>query len=366
MASSSMAAVMASLVASASPGDFGPKTIALNTGAEMPFVNLGGYILGTGDHFSNYTEYLRQGGRGLDTALTYSDTVNLEISAAVKEHPEIDRGDIFLTTKVPCCPSSEQWCDVGEYNGTIAQDIARNNELLQSNYTDLTLLHWPCNTFEQTIQRYVQLQDAQEAGHTKAIGVSNFGVDLLKAMAADDRVKVVPAVNQCNHAIGNHNESHAPKLGGDDLTVQYCQEHGIVYEAYSPLEGLPGKDVFKLPGVMKVAAAHNVSGAQVALRWLVQQNITIVTAVRRVFLHLFVVVVVSEWCCWCWCCCCCCCSCCHAFVHYLRRFRFTESGILCRPTSLNTFPKTSTSSPSNSPTPKWRRLRQFDRAGRVL
>ena len=44
----------------------------LNTGQLMPLVNLGGTApsIKPGDHYSNYTEFVRQGGRGLDTALT--------------------------------------------------------------------------------------------------------------------------------------------------------------------------------------------------------------------------------------------------------------------------------------------------------
>merc|ERR1712087_542312 len=88
-------------------------------------------------------------------------------------------------------------------------------------------------------------------------------------------------MGQCNHAIANHNESHNPTRGGDDKTVKYCQEHGIVYSAYSPFEGLSGEDVFKLPEVKAIAKAHNVSGAQIALKWLTQQNITVVTAAHK-------------------------------------------------------------------------------------
>lgn len=58
---------------------------------------------------------------------------------------------------------------------------------------------------------------------TQAIGVSNFNADLLQQLINDPRTKVVPAVNQCNHAIGNHNESHSPNSGGDDKTVAFCQ-----------------------------------------------------------------------------------------------------------------------------------------------
>lgn len=51
-------------------------------------------------------------------------------------------------------------------------------------------------------------------------------------------------------------------------------------EAYSPL-GHPnggGKPVYEIPEVVKIANAHNVSGAQVAFRWLVQQRFPFVTA----------------------------------------------------------------------------------------
>jgi len=260
----------------------GPKQewIKLNTGAYMPFVNLGGTseAVKAGDHYSNYTEYLRQGGRGLDTALTYTDPVNIEIGNAIKDHPEISRDEIFLTTKVPCCPGNARQCNDPEYGRTVAQDMARNNQLLNVSYTDLTLLHWPCTTIEETITRYLEVQAAMVAGHTKAIGVSNFNNETLAALLANSSVKIMPAVNQCNHAIGNHNESHSANYGGDDATVAYCKAHNISYSAYSPLEGLSGKDVFKIPQVITVAKAHNVSAAQVALRWLIQQNISIVTA----------------------------------------------------------------------------------------
>ena len=77
---------------------------------------------------------------------------------------------------------------------------------------------------------------------------------------------------------GNHNASHAPKSGGDDGTFDFCKKQGISYSAFSPLEGLSGKDVFKIPQVIAIGKAHNVSAAQVALKWVVQQNITAVTA----------------------------------------------------------------------------------------
>eukprot|EP00729_Bicosta_minor_P004917 gene4917-10532_t len=114
----------------------------------------------------------------------------------------------------------------------------------------------------------IDMERALRQGLTKAIGVSNFGVDLLKQLIADKRTTIVPAANQCNHAIS----------GGDDGTFDFCKKQGISYSAFSPLEGLSGKDVFKIPQVIAIGKAHNVSAAQVALKWVVQQNITAVTA----------------------------------------------------------------------------------------
>ena len=41
------------------------------------------------------------------------------------------------------------------------------------------------------------------------------------------------------------------------------------------------EDVFKIPQVITIGKAHQKSAAQVALRWLVQQNISAVTAAHN-------------------------------------------------------------------------------------
>merc|ERR1712066_1108219 len=77
--------------------------------------------------------------------------------------------------------------------------------------------------------------------------------------------KVMPAVNQVEYNIYHHNED----------TVQYCRQKNITVQAYSPLGSWTGptsKSVFKDATVLKIAAAHNVSAAQVALKWIVQRG----------------------------------------------------------------------------------------------
>ena len=211
-------------------------------------------------------------------------------TAAAIARSGLPRSKIFLATKVPCCPNTFGTGYPGahcgpktpEFNGSIARDVARNLALLGPSPPDLTLLHWPCDTAEQTLTAWRGLEAALVAGKTRSIGVSNFNATLLRELLP--QMKVKPAVNQCGHSVGHHTASQtAPSQrqgygGGDDATVAFCAEHGIQYSAYSPLGGLSGLDIFKNPVVQKVAGAHKVSAAQVALRWLVQRNITIVTA----------------------------------------------------------------------------------------
>ena len=263
-------AAAAGFAASTAAGD-STKTTRLNTGQMMPFINCGGtaQAVRAGNHYSNYSEFLRQGGRGLDTALGYTDPINEQIAAAIKAHPEIPRAELFVTTKLPCPAANKK----PEMACADAQDCMKtNNRLLQLPWTDLTLLHGPCHTTEAgdgtelTILRWLQMEAGLAAGLTKAIGVSNFDSTLLAAMLADPRVQIVPAVNQCDHAIANTNNTRG---GGDDATVQFCQAHGISYSAYSPLQGLwSNSSVLQIPAVLAVGKAHNVSSAQVAFRWV--------------------------------------------------------------------------------------------------
>lgn len=249
-------------------------TVEIAPGVLMPFANLGGVR----DRPSNYSKWLALGGRGLDTALTYGDDVQNEVAAAVKAS-SVARPEIFLTTKIPCCPSRSEHCEDAEFNGTASADVNRDLAILGK--VDLILLHWPCSTYEQTIVAYEGLQKALKNGKTRSIGVSNFNHSLLRRMLDDDRVTVKPAVNQCGHSVGAHNNSHNPAFGGDDDTVKFCAENGISYSAYSPLGGLNGLDIYDNPVVIAIGKAHGVSAAQVALRWLVQQNITVVTAAEK-------------------------------------------------------------------------------------
>mmetsp|Transcript_37007 Transcript_37007/g.86423 ORF Transcript_37007/g.86423 Transcript_37007/m.86423 type:complete len:283 (-) Transcript_37007:224-1072(-) len=252
---------------------FSPSTRTIAAGVAMPYVNLGGVH----SHPSNYTLWLEKGGRGLDTALMYGDDVQLSMGDAIKASG-IPRDQLFVTSKVPCCPARfTSWCSWydSEYAELDAYTRATIDlRLLSVDHVDLMLLHWPCDTLEDTVRTYRSLERFQLSGKARAIGISNFNASAIDALFAAG-LKVTPTVNQCGFSIGNHRN---PKLGSDYDTLMKCRAKNITYSAYSPLGGLSGIPVLSNPAVQTVAKRHGKSTAQVALRWVTQQGVVAVTA----------------------------------------------------------------------------------------
>ena len=147
---------------------------------------------------------------------------------------------------------------------------------LKLDYVDLLLLHWPCDTVEDNIQTYQLMESYVRSGKARAIGLSNFNAAKIEELLP--HVSIKPSLNQCAFSIAGHT---ADEWGRDDTTVAMCKKYNITFQAYSPLGGwaLGGTArVLGDPTVKAVAAAHNRSTAQVALRWVVQQGIVAVTA----------------------------------------------------------------------------------------
>lgn len=250
-----------------------PTSVEIAPGVNMPYINLGGVH----SHPSNYTTWLELGGRGLDSALMYGDDVQVAVADAIQAS-RIPRGKLFVTSKVPCCPAPfTKWCQWydAEFDELSAFTRAKiDARLLGVEVVDLVLLHWPCATMEQTIATYRSLEEFALAGKARAIGVSNFNASVIDALYAAG-LRVPPAVNQCGFSVGNHNSSES---GRDFETLSKCKERGITYSAYSPLGGLSGVDVLGNPVVKSIGQKHGKSSAQVALRWLTQQGVVVVTA----------------------------------------------------------------------------------------
>ena len=238
----------------------------------MPLINLG---------ISNHTLWIAEGGRGLDTAFVYGDDAQKETGEAVRAS-SLPRSELFVTTKVPCCPAKRWESFVGgegicdQLGSNTSAQIEHDLNTLGLEYVDLMLLHWPCDSLEETLQTYRVMESMVSRGTARAIGISNFNATMTEALVREANVK--PVINQCGFSIGGHT---SPEWGRDDATVSTCKRLGIHFEAYSPLGGWARNGTGHIlddPTVKAIATSHKKSAAQVALKWLLQQDIIVVTA----------------------------------------------------------------------------------------
>ncbi|MEG1445070.1 aldo/keto reductase, partial [Glutamicibacter sp.] len=134
-------------------------------------------------------------------------------------------------------------------------------ERLGLDYLDLYLIHWPAPEKNLYVETWKALEKLYAEKKIRAIGVSNFQPEHLEQLVAEGTI--VPAVNQV--------ELH-PALQNREVVAANAQ-HGIVTEAWSPLaQGAMLTD----ETIVGIARAHEVSAAQVILRWHLQQGRVII------------------------------------------------------------------------------------------
>lgn len=219
--------------------------ISLNNGVEMPYFGLGTWQAFDHNEVKKAVKIaLEKGYRLIDTATFYQNEKG--IGEAINESG-IPREDIFITTKV--------WNDDQGFDPTL-KAFEKSTKLLNTNYIDLYLIHWPVTG--KYIETWKALEKIYADGRVKAIGISNFLQIHLDKLLPE--VNITPAVNQM--------EFH-PYLVQQPL-VDLCKKNNIVYQAWSPI--MQGK-VSEIELLTKIGSVHGKSPAQVVLRWDLQRGI---------------------------------------------------------------------------------------------
>lgn len=219
----------------------------LNDGHRIPQVGLGLWrVKDESEFMTSFDAAVTAGYTHLDTAQVYINEQFL--GAAWKKHG-LRREDIFITTKLW---NDNQWWD------DVEPSMEESLKNLQTDYVDLFLVHFPATDTRRPAWR--KMEKLLALGKAKSIGVSNYTVAHLEELLHECTIK--PVVNQ----VELHLFLQQPELVG------YCQRHGIVIEAYSPLAH--GQEMDDST-VIAVAQKHHKTYAQVMLRWLVQQGFVV-------------------------------------------------------------------------------------------
>lgn len=271
-----------------SPSTSSLHSVAVGTEDELPSVGLGLWKIAPQDCAAMVRSAIEFGYRHLDSACDYGNEtqVGAGIQQALSDRL-CRREDLWITSKL--------W-NTYHRPEHVRPALERSLRDLQVDYLDLYLIHFPISLkFVPMDQSYPPgwlhnpqspspkmlpdsvpladtwgaLEQLQQAGLIKHLGVSNFGTSLLRDLLA--YASVPPRVLQV--------ESH-PYLVQAKL-LRFCQQHQMAVTAFSPLGAgsyielgmaTSADSVLQDPVVKRIADQHGRSPAQIVLRWAVQRG----------------------------------------------------------------------------------------------
>jgi diketogulonate reductase-like aldo/keto reductase len=165
------------------------------------------------------------------------------------------RAEVFLVSKVY------------PHNATrsgVVEACERSLRRLKTDYLDLYLLHW-----RGTVplgETFAAFQALRESGKIRDHGVSNFDKHDM------EEATLLPSGDEIVTDQVLYNLAHR---GIEWDLLPWCRERGTVIMAYSPIEhASDGQSAFLTNPVLKrIATRHQATPAQIALAWLLQQNV---------------------------------------------------------------------------------------------
>lgn len=211
-------------------------------GEKVPSLGLGTWRLSGEECIRSVERALDLGYWHIDTAQIYANED--EVGRGI-QNSGVDREEIFLVTKV--------WTSSFSYDGVI-RSTRGSLKKLQTEYVDLLLMHWP-NPRVPLEETLGAMRELQEEGSIKHVGVSNFPPPMVEE--ATQRAEIF-----CNQV-----EYHPYKAQNELL--EQAKEMDYLLTAYSPVAGGAAVNDATL---REIGKAHGKTAAQVALRWLIQQE----------------------------------------------------------------------------------------------
>ena len=219
--------------------------VTLNNGISMPMLGFGTNTLNGPTCVRCVSDAISVGYRLIDTAKVYG---NEEFVGAGIKQSGFKREELFITSKL--------WVDDSGYDSSKKAFETTINKL-GIEYLDLYLIHRPRGDVKGS---WKAMEELNEEGKIRAIGVSNFEPEQLDELMEYARIK--PVINQIETHVffQQHNSYKALK------------KFEIQMEAWSPFAA--GRNgIFTNQILGDIGEKHNKSIAQVCLRWHYQRGI---------------------------------------------------------------------------------------------
>ncbi|MDR9389411.1 MAG: aldo/keto reductase [Wenzhouxiangella sp.] len=215
-------------------------------GLNMPALGFGTWELDGSQLDEVLPEALDIGYRHIDTAQIYKNEAEVGRNLAKSGVP---RDELFITTKV--------WVDRYTPDDLLAS-VQESLERLQTDYVDLLLLHWPLFEGHGMNPTLEGLMRARADGLTRHIGISNFNID-----------QTEQAMAFCGPGALATNQVEYHVYLGQERLRRVLARHNLVLTAYMPLAkaGVVNDTV-----LWEIGAQYDKTAAQVALRWLIEQD----------------------------------------------------------------------------------------------
>ncbi len=222
--------------------------VTLNNSVKMPKLGYGVYQTPPEETERCVLEAIETGYRSIDTAQAYGNEAGV---GNAMQKCGLPREELFITTKI--------WISNAGYEKAKAS-IDESLRKLQTNYIDLLLIHQP---FGDYYGSYRAMEEAYRAGKVRAIGISNFYPDRYLDIVHFSEIK--PAVNQV--------ETHV--FQQQKTAREYMKKYGTQIMSWGPFA--EGKNnYFQNPVMKEIGEKYGKSVAQVALRFLLQNDVVVI------------------------------------------------------------------------------------------
>ena len=228
-------------------------TITLSNGVVVPQLALGTWLIDNDKAADAVKSAIEIGYRHIDTAQAYMNEAG--VGEGIR-NSGVARDEIFVTTKV-AAEHKDYKSAMDGINGSL--------KAMGLDHIDMMIIHSPQpwvkvnqsdeRYFEGNLEAWRALTDAYKAGKLRAIGVSNFLKEDIDNIW--DNAEEKPMVNQVLCHISN-----TPME-----LINYCQDKGVVMEAYSPVAH---GEALKNEKIAEMAKKYGVTVPQLCIRYDIQ------------------------------------------------------------------------------------------------